>query len=441
MNLTIQALVASCWQDIATLQIIHPEKGSQSPCKLGYELEYALQHSDKIDIHACSTTLPVQLMIDHESPHWFRFLDDMVPSGAARRHWVQLLGLQNKSMAEQDTQLLASGTIAPVGNLRIKESLPQMPEDSQLANQRYPKQDVIERNTDFLQYAQQMGAISGGATGAGGEAPKLLVRLSNTGEVWIDTFQDDPENPDAYYLVKFPRNRRSEIDCDILRAEYSFYHALADLGFNTISTSNMALHEGSQYPSLWLPRFDVTRQQNQWHRLGLESVYAMLNKAPGSYLNHFNVIRQLLSTLNKFEAFDQQTFVIEWLQRDLLNLVFGNSDNHGRNTSFLKKKGSVELAPIYDFAPMKADPEGVTRTTTWGSPFEEGRDINWLAICNELGDVIDPSVAHAELIKTAHTLLALPSLLEKHGVPKRIMEMPVLGYAYIDKRLKNWGLL
>ena len=42
----------------------------------------------------------------------------------------------------------------------------------------FSKEDVAERNIDFLEYAQQMGAISSGATGAGGEAPKLLIRVS-----------------------------------------------------------------------------------------------------------------------------------------------------------------------------------------------------------------------------------------------------------------------
>ncbi len=69
-----------------------------------------------------------------------------------------------------------------------------------------------------------MGAISSGATGAGGEAPKLLIRVSQDQQVWIDTYQNSFDEPDQHYLVKFPRNNRSAIDCDILRTEYHFYH-------------------------------------------------------------------------------------------------------------------------------------------------------------------------------------------------------------------------
>ena len=180
-----------------------------------------------------------------------------------------------------------------------------------------------------------MGAISGGATGAGGEAPKLLIRVSPEQQVWIDTYQQNFEQPDQYYLVKFPRNNRSEIDCNILRAEYYYYRELHDLGFDTIDVNRMKLIEGRQYPSLWLPRFDTEWQNEYWQRYGLESVYSILNKSAGSHLNHFEVIEELCSILTSIDPnFDGSAFVCEWLQRDLLNIIFGNSDNHGRNTSF-----------------------------------------------------------------------------------------------------------
>ena len=99
-----------------------------------------------------------------------------------------------------------------------------------------------------------MGAASGGATGAGGEAPKLLLRQNRNQEVWIDTFQDDPYCLDDFYLVKFPRNNRSAIDQDILRAEYHYYQELNALGIDTIPIHGMRLDEGSKYPSLTQPQ-------------------------------------------------------------------------------------------------------------------------------------------------------------------------------------------
>ncbi|WHR57980.1 type II toxin-antitoxin system HipA family toxin [Acinetobacter haemolyticus] len=441
-KLTIQALLDQNWLDIAELKLIEPKLGSASASELVYELEYAIQNLDKRDEHACSLSLPVQILINHESSSWFGFLDDIVPSGAARRYWVNFLGLQRLTYAEQDSILLEKGGIAPVGNLRIKEALPPINPDSTLHLRYFSQNDVADRNVDFLEYAQQMGAISGGATGAGGEAPKLLIRATKDQNIWIDTYQQNFDQPDQHYLIKFPRNNRSEIDCNILRAEYYYYQELKELGFNTIETTEMKLIEGEKYPSLWLPRFDVEWRNQQWHRHGLESVYSVLNKASGSHLNHFEVIDNLCDLLTVIDSnFDATQFICEWLQRDLLNIIFGNSDNHGRNTSFLKKSGKISLAPIYDFAPMKADPEVVTRSTTWGSPYEEGGEYRWEQITQKLAHLCDPNLSMKTLKSLASNLVGLKQRLIDKGVPKQIMDMPALSFDYVEAKLERWELL
>lgn len=449
-KLTIQALLHAEWFDIAELNLLSPERGSSSTVELIYSLDYAIDHLEQRDEHACSISLPIQILIHHESLTWFGFLDDIVPSGAARRYWVNYLGLQRLSHAEQDSILLEKGTIAPVGNLRIKEAIPEKPPASTLHLRYFSIADVAQRNADFLEYAQQMGAISGGATGAGGEAPKLLVRLTPDQQVWIDTYQESFDAPDLHYLVKFPRNNRSEIDCNILRAEYYYYQELKDLGFRSIDTSTMKLIEGEHYPSLWLPRFDTQWHDDQWQRLGLESVYSILNKASGSHLNHFEVIDQLCTLLTEIDtSFDTAQFVCEWLQRDLLNIIFGNSDNHGRNTSFLKSSlkptldlsGHIYLSPIYDFAPMKADPEQIIRSTTWGSPYEEGGEYRWINIAENLAPWCEQQQSLNCLKSLAVKLVGLKQRLIQRGAPIQIIDMPVLSFDYIDAKLKRWGLL
>lgn len=441
-KLTIQALLDAKWQDIAELKLLMPQQGSASSSELEYELEYAVLHLDKRDKHACSLSLPVQLLIKHESKTWFGFLEDLVPSGAARRYWINHLGLQRLPHAEQDSILLEKGTIAPVGNLRIKEALPPIHPESTLHLRKFSLSDVADRDTDFLEYAQQMGAISGGATGAGGEAPKLLIRLSPDQNVWIDTYQQSFNEPDQHYLVKFPRNNRSEIDCNILRAEYYYYQELNALGFNTIETTEMKLIEGEKYPSLWLPRFDTEWRNQLWDRHGLESVYSILNKSTGSHLNHFDVIESLCTLLKTLDSdFNSAEFICEWLQRDLLNIIFGNSDNHGRNTSFLKKSGHVFLAPIYDFAPMKADPEHIIRSTTWGSPYEEGGEYRWAQITQKLEPWCDPDLSLNTLKALANKLVGLKQRLINKGVPPQIIEIPALSLDYVEAKLKRWELL
>lgn len=442
MELCVQLFHSGSWHDAATLRFPAPQQGAEGPAYLGYQFDYALAWTDRDDHYACSLQTPVALMQEYESPHWFRFLDDIMPAGSARRYWVKQLAIEHLSAKAQDFLLLSQGSIAPVGNLRIKEALPERPPGSQLHLRRFRVEDVVERHSDFLEYAQQMGAISGGATGAGGEAPKLLLRCSEDDNVWIDTYQDDPSCPDAHYLVKFPRGSRSADDCDILRAEYHYYHELAALGVDTIATAGMRLIEGERYPSLWLPRFDVAFTDGQWQRHGLESVYSIMDKAPGSYLKHQDVLRALVRRLGTRQSdFDAAAFTVEWVRRDFLNVAFGNSDNHGRNSALLKKPGRIWLSPVYDFAPMKADPEGVTRTTNWGSPLEEGGNYDWQAIAQALADKVEPETLLCQLSELAKKLLGLKDRLAERGVPKRILEMPAMGFNHLDDKLKNWGLV
>ncbi|WP_258018918.1 HipA domain-containing protein [Yersinia kristensenii] len=91
------------------------------------------------------------------------------------------------------------------------------------------------------------------------------------------------------------------------------------------------------------------------------------------------------------QSINVEDLVIEMIQRDLLNIAFGNSDNHGRNTALIKRPEAIWLSPLYDFVPMKADPEGIVRVTQWGSPYEEGGNFNWQAIITELSDLADPN--------------------------------------------------
>lgn len=447
MHLTLQIYLYHHWRDAAQLEVPQPDRGTHGPARLGYLQEYALEWMLRDDEHACSLTLPVELMMKHHGKRWFGFLEDIMPAGASRRYWVSALGLQGLPPGQQDSELLRHATIAPVGNLRIKEAVPERASGSQLHIRRFTREDVIDRHGDFLEYAQQMGASSGGATGAGGEAPKLLLRCSQDNEVWIDTWQDDPHNLDRHYLVKFPRGKRSQDDCDILRTEFAYYHELASLGIDTIDTDAMQLIEGERYPSLWLPRFDVTQEADGLTRFGLESIYSLFDAPPGSHLNHFRVIRHLVALLeNQYrvlelnEPFDRTSFVIEWLKRDMLNVAFGNSDNHGRNAALLKRPEGIWHAPVYDFAPMKADPEGVTRTTRWGSPFEEGGNFDWIAIAHALNDLAPAEQSISELKALAGKLIGLQERLHEHGVPERILTMPAVGLGTLDHRLKSWGL-
>ncbi|MDF3761491.1 type II toxin-antitoxin system HipA family toxin, partial [Enterobacter hormaechei] len=161
--------------------------------QLDYLTVYAINFLVYDDFHAVSVNHPVSLFFGHHGqPGWLRFIDDIIPAGASRRYWINALDISELPVGLQNFLLLKFGTMSPVGNLRIKESVPEW--NKYASTKTFTVADVIDRAADFLDYAQERGAAAGGATGAGGEAPKLLLRCSETDAIWIDTWQNEPDN-------------------------------------------------------------------------------------------------------------------------------------------------------------------------------------------------------------------------------------------------------
>jgi serine/threonine-protein kinase HipA len=79
----------------------------------------------------------------------------------------------------------------------------------------------------------------------------------------------------------------------------------------------------------------------------------------------------------------------EYLLRDILNLTLRNTDNHGRNMAVLRKHDAIALAPVFDFAPMFLDPEGINRVCRWEDE-RPGEQPDWGAVCEKRSDVLDP---------------------------------------------------
>ncbi|MNY68505.1 hypothetical protein D3C86_2062810 [compost metagenome] len=67
--------------------------------------------------------------------------------------------------------------------MRVKESAEAMDQRESMG---FERQDVISRDNRFLEYAYEQGAAIGGATGAGGEAPKLLLTQNKAGLLYPD---------------------------------------------------------------------------------------------------------------------------------------------------------------------------------------------------------------------------------------------------------------
>ncbi len=427
-SLTLEVLLDGTWRPAASMEFPAEAAGDRGPCFFEYDFGYLQEwiSSSRADVVA-SASLPLEF---GPSVHqrWPAFLDDVRPMGNARRWWLNRLGLAD--VPESDFRLLREGTAAPIGNLRIAQSLPSQRQTPR----RFPLEAAVEREHGFIAWAAEHGAQVGGATGAGGESPKLLLRREGKDQVWIDIWQDEPANPSSHVLVKFARSRH-ERDRLILRSEYVYYRALAKLGIDTISGDGLELREGTGGPSLWMPRFDVRRHEGREVRLGVESVYSLLAARPGARLRHQDVLAALRKLVPQREW---PKLTLEYVKRDVLNLVFGNSDNHGRNTAVVKSADAVWLAPVYDFAPMKLDLDGIARATTWGA-FERGGDIDWRGLLPTFGEF--ESVVRDGVRALADQLTTLPALLRELELPRETLEFPTLGLLNTEARLRDWGLL
>lgn len=438
-QLTLQLYRAGQWQDAMTLAFPEPEKGLKGPCRFGYKQDYLVENLHAID--SCfSASVSARVPLDWEARHTKEapaFVHDIAPAGAAKKILTRQIGREKPDGLAIDLFLLGRSTLAPIGHLRIKESYERLDVTAPIG---FSRQAVIDRDNDFLEYAHEQGAAIGGATGAGGEAPKLLMAEAADGLLYSDATLADADVK-QHWFIKFSRNQALERDQTILRSEYLYYRALQTLGIETVPAQGLALEEGRK-PSLWMQRFDRRVTAQGVERLAVESVYSLAQVTEaGSDMSHLEVL-ELLAALWGHAGQQAQIpdLVAEYLRRDLLNKILGNSDNHGRNTAIIRDSGSFRLAPIYDLAPMVMDDEGITRTTKWGAGIENAGQINWRAACESLSAVIAPDLAFERLRHDALQLLALPDVLSASGLPDLTMNHPQIALKHLDKRLQEWGL-
>jgi len=435
-SLTLQVYRAGLWRDAMTLTFDKPEDGFLGPCHFAYKASYVVDaHSDAHD-QSVSARLPVDFETYslRQAP---AFLHDIAPAGAAKRFLIAQIGQQKPEGLSDDLYLLGRSTPAPIGNLRVKDSINALDEGTPMG---FTRTDVVTRDQQFLEYAYEQGAAIVGATGAGGEAPKLLMTKGEDGLLYPDAVLAD-EQAREHWFIKFARNQAVSNDQDILRSEYLYYKALQQLGIETVATQDMALEEANK-PSLWMRRFDRLITDGSVERLAVESIYSLAGvTVPGSRMDHLEVIT-LLSGLWSQAGQQAQIpdLVAEYLRRDLINQMLGNSDNHGRNTAIIRSPGGYRLAPAYDLAPMVMDAEGVTRTTKWSKTIERAGVVNWRAACEALVGIVDPQQAFERLRQDAQPLRALPDILRDSGLPEATFNHPAIALGKLDQRLTAWGL-
>ncbi len=435
-QLTIQIYVDGQWHDALVLTVENSRKVAEGACSVAYHQAYLVQFLDKIDSifeNAVSVNVPMNWTIAR-GIGYPAFVYDIVPAGAARRSLEARFSNEKPEGMDMEFFLLKRCSPAPIGHLRVKESFEHIDQGRTIA---FSRAEVVERTNKFLEYAYELGAAIGGATGAQGEAPKLLMAEDANGGLHADAVLPD-DHVKRHWLVKFARNRVTERDKNILRAEYHYYKAISTLGLNTLSTDGLALEEAEK-PSLWMPRFDRRIINGRVERLPMESIYSICgNTVPGSPMKHEEVLYRLANLWRENQQTDEiEDLVFEYVRRDLLNRILGNSDNHGRNTSVIRYQQRFQLAPIYDLAPMVLDPEGVTRVTKWES--ERQGSPNWEAVSAALKGLIAPDTLMRRLKGAAQEFRALPSLLT--DLPEEVLKARSIPLNNLDTRLGEWGLL
>lgn len=443
MKLKVEAYLDGRWQHALSLTFAQPERLADSLCTSGYELSYLAEHYEQLDSPFAVSVSAAQRLswtgqYDTGLP---AFVYDLLPAGAARRWLEQRFGHERPAGWDPELFLLARCTPAPVGHLRIASE-----RAVSTASQAFSRDEVVARAEDFLEYAYEQGAAMGGATGAGGEAPKLLLTEDAEGKLHADAVLAD-DQAQRHWLVKFARGQATARDRDILRTEYHYYRAVSALGLNTMALEGLALEEGEK-PSLWLPRFDRRVSPAGVARLALESIYSLCgNTQPGSYLLHEEVVGRLVDLWDLAgQSHEVEELVFDYVRRDLLNRILGNSDNHGRNLSVLRHADRLELAPIYDLAPMVLDPEGISRSSKWRA--EQAGSPPWRSLCDDLERQLVARAGHrseapgwlfARLREQAREFLALPDLLMAVPADIRRQEQR-LPWLRLEQRLQEWGL-
>ena len=140
-------------------------------------------------------------------------------------------------------------------------------------------------------------------------------------------------------------------------------------------------------------------------------------------------------------AADPEGEIIEYLRRDILNAALRNTDNHSRNTAFLKpSEGTAALSPLYDFAPMFLDPEGIARSSRWGDDLEPkiGRPL-WGKIAESLAPRVEAKKLRALLARDAEPVERLPETLRECGVEDHVIEKVARRCAEIAEDLLDAG--
>jgi serine/threonine-protein kinase HipA len=424
MRATIQLSINGTWATAGTFESSQREavKGIAGAGWFEYDTAYTLARMDDPPAFRTGLCYPVNFEL-YRTNRWPPFLLDVLPSGAGRRVWLRRLALSDNAAA--DWELLLHGGGNPPGNLRIAEAVipPAGPHPG------FTREEIVEKQADFIEYAEARGAVVAGATDVAGDAPKFLLVRDKSRRWHPDGALEDRDVLDCW-LVKFPRGT-SEADRTVLRNESPYYEVARRFGVRT----------GRQLEyvdnALFIPRFDRAASGRTLIRHGLETVASAAGIAEYGRRGDHAVFCAAISTF----ATDATAELREYLRREILNVALRNTDNHGRNSALLKfTDGTVMLSPLYDFAPMFLDPEGIPRSARWEKELEPaiGRPC-WRKVAESLAPHLDPMETRDFLAGHAEQVANLPETMRDCGVEERVIDGVARRCAEIATDLRDAG--
>lgn len=407
------------WQLAARFRPANPDQGYRGSGEFEYLLDYAVDYAGPMhaDRAAVSCRYPVDFDL-HSTPYWPAFLLDILPAGYGRQQWLEQLAINDGPSA--DWPLLLRGAAFPPGNLRIAEaaaakntSTRAPTEDGGQAtladHPGFSREAVISRNEYFVEYAVQHGIYAAGASDVQGAAPKLLLVQDTQGRWHAEGALQD-EQVAACWLLKRPRGG-VEVDRLILQNEAAYMAVANDVGIRVHAALEW---EGD---NLLIPRFDrIAAPGAPLQRLGMESLCSLAGVSDfGTPLSQ----DQLCQALLRYSS-EPEDDLLEFIRRDILNVVLGNKDNHARNSAVLKTEdGLVQLSPLFDFAPMYLDPQGIARVCRWEGDAETAGTPDWGKILARYQQHLPNS--RGVLRNFATHLRALPEIMQQHGVDDSII--------------------
>ena len=376
-------------------------------CVFEYDLLYAFGAAPP----PVSLVVPVDAQ-RHVRTSWPTFLYDLVPQGNGRRFLLDHLKLPDAQAS--DLPLLCAGAFNPIGRLRIREAVryyERHVERHDFAAAGFTLDALRARSPDFHETMMVHGMLAAGGTGVQGVAPKYLLTQALDGKWYPDASLPDAEAR-RHYIIKRPRGP-SDADRKVLRNEARYMEVAQRFGIRSFEVP--VLHGDM----LFIPRFDRRAQEGQVLRFHQEGVASIAGLAGfGTQADQFELVRAIRSVVD--EPLEE---TIEFIRRDVLNLAMRNTDNHARNTAVQTVDGVTRLTPLFDFAPMYLDPEGITRSARWYHPESRKELRNWADVVAQLAL---PGDEHAQvveaLVRFGERLATLSECMREAGVDDDIVD-------------------